>query len=234
MADAATGVASVAAVLFVAALSVAAFKAGAAHPRRQKHREMPPPGASAPAFAATVEPTFTQITFDLPPAHLQSDSSNERVLRNGLHPASILDFRARLANRCKVFPVYGHLRASILDFRPELGNRCKDFPVNTLFRASILDFRARLGNRCKDFPVYPLVRASILDFKPKLANRCKLFPVYTLFRASILDFRPELGNRCKVFPVYGHSRASILDFRGSIWESLQVFPRLRPFACSDS
>ena len=38
------------------ALSVAALKAGAAHPRRQKHREMPPPGASAPAFAATVEP----------------------------------------------------------------------------------------------------------------------------------------------------------------------------------
>ena len=37
-------------------LSVAAFWAGAAHPRRQKHREMPPPGASAPAFAATVEP----------------------------------------------------------------------------------------------------------------------------------------------------------------------------------
>ena len=37
-------------------MSVAALKAGAAHPRRQKHREMPPPGASAPAFAATVEP----------------------------------------------------------------------------------------------------------------------------------------------------------------------------------
>ena len=35
---------------------MAALKAGAAHPRRQKHREMPPPGASAPAFAATVEP----------------------------------------------------------------------------------------------------------------------------------------------------------------------------------
>ena len=33
-----------------------AFWAGAAHPRRQKHREMPPPGASAPAFAATVNP----------------------------------------------------------------------------------------------------------------------------------------------------------------------------------
>ena len=87
MADAAARVASVAAVLFVvavlfvAALSVAAFWAGAVHPRRQKHREMPPPGASAPAFAATVEPTFTQITSDLPPTYLQSDSSNERVLK---------------------------------------------------------------------------------------------------------------------------------------------------------
>ena len=35
--------------------------AGAAHPRRQKHREMPPPGASAPAFAAAVEPAYTQL-----------------------------------------------------------------------------------------------------------------------------------------------------------------------------
>ena len=34
--------------------------AGAAHPRRQKHREMPPPGASAPAFAAAVEPACAQ------------------------------------------------------------------------------------------------------------------------------------------------------------------------------
>ena len=52
------------------ALSVAANWAGAAHPRRQKHREMPPPGASAPAFAATAEPTSTQITSDLPPERL--------------------------------------------------------------------------------------------------------------------------------------------------------------------
>ena len=35
--------------------------AGAAHPRRQKHREMPPPGASAPAFAAAVAPACTQL-----------------------------------------------------------------------------------------------------------------------------------------------------------------------------
>ena len=67
----------------------------------------------------------------------------------------------------------GLLRASILDFKPRLGNRCKLFPVYPLFHASILDFRARLGNRCKLFPVYTLFRALILDFKPRLANRCK-------------------------------------------------------------
>ena len=39
-------------------------------------------------------------------------------------------------------------RASILDFRDRLENRCKLFPVYTLFRASILDFKAKLGNRC--------------------------------------------------------------------------------------
>ena len=63
------------------AMSVAAFKAGAAHPRRQKFREMPPPGASAPAFAATIEPASTQITSGIPPTDLRRDSSNERVLK---------------------------------------------------------------------------------------------------------------------------------------------------------
>ena len=55
--------------------------AGAAHSRRQKHREMPPPGASAPAFTATAEPTSIQITSGIPPTYLQSDSSNKRVLK---------------------------------------------------------------------------------------------------------------------------------------------------------
>ena len=96
------------------------------------------------------------------------------MLRNALHPASILNFRARLANQCK------------------------DFLVYSLLRALILDFRVELENQCKDFLVYPLLRASILDFKAKLANRCKFFPVYTLFRASILDFRARLENRCSV------------------------------------
>ena len=113
--------------------------------------------------------------------------------------ASILDFRPRLENRCKLFPVYTLFRALILDFRAKLGNRCKETLKNSPKAASILDFRARLGNRCRVLPVYALLRASILDFKPRLENQCKDFPVYTLFRASILDFRPRLANRCKLF-----------------------------------
>ncbi|MDY2706200.1 MAG: hypothetical protein SOV31_00500 [Candidatus Cryptobacteroides sp.] len=45
-------------------------------------------------------------------------------------------------------PVYALLRASILDFKPRLENRCRVLPVYALLRASILDFRPRLGNRC--------------------------------------------------------------------------------------
>ena len=66
----------------------------------------------------------------------------------------------------------GLLPAVIPDFRPRLGNRCKLFPVSALFRASILDFKARLANRCMLLPVYALQRASILDFRPRLGNRC--------------------------------------------------------------
>ena len=47
-----------------------------------------------------------------------------------------------------LFPVYAFLRASILDFKAKLGNRCKVFLGNSLFRASILKFKPRLGNRC--------------------------------------------------------------------------------------
>ena len=69
------------------------------------------------------------------------------------------------------------IRASILDFRAKLENQCKVFPVYTLLRASIHDFRAKLENRCKVFPVYTIFRASILDFKPRLANRCSIIVV---------------------------------------------------------
>ena len=122
---------------------------------------------------------------------------------DGLLRASILDFRARLANRCRDFPVYPLFRALILDFKPKLANRCRVFPVLALFRASILDFRPRLANRCTIFPVYTLLRASILDFKPRLGNRCKLFPVYPLFRALILNFKHRLANHCRVLPGNG-------------------------------
>ena len=93
--------------------------------------------------------------------------------RRNARSASILDFRARLANRCKDFPGTSPMAASILDFRARLANRCKDFPGNNPKSASILDFRARLANRCKDFPGTSPMAASILDFRPKLGNRCK-------------------------------------------------------------
>ena len=57
-----------------------------------------------------------------------------------LLPASILDFRARLGNRCKELPGNVLLRAAILDFGPRLKNHCKIFPRNTLQRAAIPDF----------------------------------------------------------------------------------------------
>ena len=77
------------------------------------------------------------------------DSGLLRGCGLGAFRAVILDFRPRLANRCKETLKKNPKAASILDFKPKLGNRCKDFPENNLLRASILDFRLRLGNRCK-------------------------------------------------------------------------------------
>ena len=131
-------------------LSVATYWAGAAHPRRQKQREMPPPGASEPAFAATVEPASTQITSDLPTAR----RIYKRVLGDGLKKAE-----------------GGLLPASILDFRPRLGNRCKLFPVYTLFRASILDFKPKLGNRCS------VIAAAVRNGPPATSVAAKRFSV---------------------------------------------------------
>ena len=70
----------------------------------------------------------------LPPARL----IYKRVLGDGLLLASILDFRPRLANRCRVFPVYTLFRASILDFKPKLANRCKVFSGNILVSAEFV------------------------------------------------------------------------------------------------
>ena len=40
-------------------------------------------------------------------------------------------------------------RAVILDFRAKLGNRCRRTLEKTLQRALILDFKLKLGNRCR-------------------------------------------------------------------------------------
>ena len=69
---------------------------------------------------------------------------------------------------------------SILDFRVKLGNRCKVFPFSSLFRALILDFMARLANQCRVLPVYALIRASILDFRARLGNRCSTIVATTM------------------------------------------------------
>ena len=65
----------------------------------------------------------------------------ERVLGDVLLPTSILDFKPKLENRCKLFQVYALQRALILDFKPRLENRCKDFPIYGLLRALILNLR---------------------------------------------------------------------------------------------
>ena len=168
---------------------------------------MPPPGASAPAFAATVKPARARPHANHPRQDASSTRDGTRAggcaedvlgerAKDGLLRASILDFKLRLANRCKLFPDYTLLHASILDFGPKLANRCRDFPVYPIFRALILNFKPKLANRCRVFPVSAIFRASILDFRSRLGNRCKLFPVYPLFRALILDFRPRFANHC--------------------------------------
>ena len=127
------------------------FWAGAAHPRRQKHREMPPPGASAPAFAATAEPALSP-QHTKPPRQDASSTRDGLVLGDVLLPASIRDFRPRLENRCKDLPVYGLLRALILKFKPRLENRCKLFQVYALQRALILDLRGSIWESLQGFP----------------------------------------------------------------------------------
>ena len=89
--------------------------------------------------------------------------------------ASILDFRGRLANRCKVFPVYALLRASILKFKPRFENRCKVFPGNSPKAASILDFGARLENHCRYLPGNALQRAVILDLRRSIWESLQVF-----------------------------------------------------------
>ena len=92
----------------------------------------------------------------------------------------------------KGLPVYTILRASILDFRLKLENRCRVFPGNAFQRASILDFGARLANRCKVFSGNSPKAASILDFIHRLANQCSFLPGNASCTAVILDLRGSI------------------------------------------
>ena len=133
---------------------------------------MPPPGASAPAFAATVEPTFTQITSDLSPTYLQSDSSNERVLGMTccVHRFLISGPNLRIDARFSRFTATRVHRFLILG--GQFGNHCRFFPVYAFLRAVILDLRGSIWESLHGLPGNSLVAAAILDFRPRFANHC--------------------------------------------------------------
>ena len=137
-------------------MSVAAFKAGAAHPRRQKHREMPPPGASAPAFAATVEPESMQERvlkvaccvhrFLISGSDLGIDARFSRFTATCVHRFLISGPNLRIDARFSRFTATCVHRFLILG--GQFGNRCMVLPGNSLVAAAILDFRPRFANHC--------------------------------------------------------------------------------------
>ena len=115
------------------------FWAGAAHPRRQKHREMPPPGASAPAFAATVKPAR---------AHPMQTSKARRALQ-------------RVMNACWGMS-WGDVWGCVLQLGcfvhrflisgPDLGIDARFSPFTRSFVHRFLISGGKLGNRCRDCP----------------------------------------------------------------------------------
>ena len=145
-------------------LGVAAFWADAAHPRRQKHREMPPPGASAPAFAATVEPA--------------------RARPHAKHPRQDACFGARW-NACRGMCCFMHrflisgpdLRIDV-SFSPETSFCVQRFLISSpdlgitagfcTFKPSyvqrFLISGGQFGNRCKGLPRNSPIAAAIRDF----------------------------------------------------------------------
>ena len=87
------------------------------------------------------------------------------MLGDVLLPTSILDFKPKLENRCKLFQVYALQRALILDLRGSIGESLMFYRRNAPGDAVILDFRLRLGNHCKIIPKNTLQRAVILDLR---------------------------------------------------------------------
>ena len=103
--------------------------------------------------------------------------------------------------------------ASILNFKPRLANRCRQKVKTRAIRASILNFKPRLANQCSHKVKTGAIRASILDFRPRLANRCSQKVKAGAIRALILDFRPRIGNHCSKEGINGQKPCSTSSAR---------------------
>ena len=173
---------------------------------------MPPPGASAPAFAATVEPTFTQIPSDLSPTYLQSDSSNERVLGMTCCVHRFLISGPNLRIDARISPFTPSCVHRFLISGPNLGidARFSRFTATRVHRFLILG--GQFGNHCRFFPVYALLRAVILDFRGSIWESLHGLPGNSLVAAAILDFRPRFANHCStsVAAVWNGPRAAVV------------------------
>ena len=69
-------------------------------------------------------PLPNQRPHKLPPTYLQRDSFNERVLKMACCIHRFLISGSDLGINARFLPVYALLRASILDFKARLANRC--------------------------------------------------------------------------------------------------------------
>ena len=131
---------------------MAAFWAGAAHPRRQKHRKMPPPGASAPAFAATVEPASMQTVY--------GETHRQRVMERVLKMC------------CTDCPCFDLMAASIRKSGLEIENRCTKVSEMTGCAAVIANSGPEIKNRCTEVPEMIGCAAVIANSGPEIQNRC--------------------------------------------------------------
>ena len=163
-------------VLQGGSLSVAAFWAGAAHPRRQKHRKMPPPGASAPAFAATVEPASMQTVY--------GETHRQRVMERVLKMC------------CTDCPCFDLMAASIRKSGPEIENRCTKVSEMTGCAAVIANSGPEIKNRCTEVPEMIGYAAVIANSGPEIKNRCTEVPEMIGCAASIRKFGLEIENLC--------------------------------------
>ena len=129
-------------------------------------------------------------------------SKARRVLWDVLLPASILDFKPRLGNRCRKAVAQRQRGQRPI---PIFLAAKKNGPLAAAVAATIFRVRFKFSLRQQRM-VSPADRrrkvraASILDFKPRLGNHCRFLPGNDLQRAAILDFKPRLGNRCKDCP----------------------------------